>query len=116
MAAFEDLPPGSNHRILPLAVLQPRAFFDPVERHLAAAAIGGKHRGVFEKVDGVITPFPGNDHSAINIQNSIELAPFETRTRPAPSDEFFCPTLWITPCLVAGRGTGENYGFVAHQG
>lgn len=115
MATFENLSTSGNNRILPLPVLQPWPFFDPIKWHFTGAAIGGKHGGVFEKIDRVITPFSRNDHTAVNIQYSIKLDPLETRARPSPPAEHFCPTLWITPCPVAGHGTGENYGLVAHQ-
>ena len=115
MATFENLSTSGNNRILPLAVLQPWPFFDPVKRHLAGAAIGRKHGGVFEKIDRVVTPFSRDDHTAVNIQYSIKLDPLKVGARPDPPANDIRPTLWITPCPVAGRRTGENYGLVAHQ-
>jgi hypothetical protein len=115
MAAFENLSTSGNNRILPLAVLQPWPFFDPIKWHFTGAAIGGKHGGVFEKIDRVVTPFPCDDHATINIQYSIKLDPLEARARSSPPAEYLCPALWITPCLAAGRSAGENYGLVAHQ-
>jgi len=38
--AFEDAPVRANHRILPLAQAQGRAFFDPVEWLFRGAAEG----------------------------------------------------------------------------
>ena len=70
-------PVAADDAVGALLLLQLRILFDAVERHFRRAAKHRKHRAVFQKVDGVIAPFAGRDHAAIEIENAIEFAAVE---------------------------------------
>src|SRR5580700_8625195 len=86
-----------NHAVGALAPAEPRIFLDAVDGNLRGAAENRKHRAVFEKIDGVITPFAGGDHAAVKAENAVELTPAEghhtrgggrSKLAPAPRARF----------------------------
>src|SRR5271157_2916679 len=60
-----------------LSTSKPRVFFDPVDGKFAGATENGKHRAISKEIDGVVTPFAGSDLAAVQIENSVTLAPAE---------------------------------------
>src|SRR3981081_2119885 len=77
VAAAHDQAGRGDHAIGALAARQALTLLDAVDRDFAGPAKNGKHRAVFEKVDGVIAPFAGGDLAAIEAENAVELTPVE---------------------------------------
>ena len=77
MAAAHDQAGRRDHAIGALPAREARALFDAVDRDSAGPAKNGKHRAVFEEIDGVIAPLAGGDLAAIEAQDAVEFAPVE---------------------------------------
>src|SRR5436190_18521975 len=77
MAAAKDQPRCGNHAVGALLARQSRILFDPVDRDFGRAPEHRKHRAIFQKIDGVVPPFPVSDHAPIQIEYSAELEAIE---------------------------------------
>src|SRR5271170_1992253 len=71
------MPRHRDHRILSLTQSELRTFLDAEERHLARAPIDREGRAVLAEIDRVVAPFAGRNHAAVEIENTVELAPVE---------------------------------------
>ena len=78
VTAAQDVAGGGDHAVGALALLELRIFFDAIQRHFRGAAEHRKHRAVFQEVDGVIAPFAGCDHAAVQVENAVEFAAVES--------------------------------------
>src|SRR6185312_17050514 len=75
--AFQNDPARRDHRESALAARELRHLGDLEERHLAGAAEYGEHGTVRKMVDGVVAPFAGSDHAAIDAQDLVEFPAVE---------------------------------------
>ena len=108
VAAAHDQAGRRNHAVGALAARQPRIFLDAVDRDFRGAAEHREHRAVLEKIDGVIAPFAGGDHAAVEAENAVELAPVEghltggggrSKLAPAPLARFDFADVHAAPPL-----------------
>src|SRR5437879_8372725 len=80
MAAAQDQSGRRDHAVHALLAREARIFLDAVDRNLGGAAEYRKHRTVFQKVDGVVTPFAIGDHAPIQIEDTVEFETIERDT------------------------------------
>ena len=105
MAALEDQAARRDHGILALAAAQFRALLHPEQGHLAGAAEDGEHRDLLQEIQGIVPPFPGGDHAAIDGKDAAEFAAVEMDFR----------VLRNVPRAFSGKGAVERYGFFHHS-
>ena len=59
-------PPAAITAYWPWLAAQAWALFHPEQGHLAGAAEDREHRRLLQEIQGIIAPFPGRDHAAID--------------------------------------------------
>src|ERR1700761_582602 len=111
MTAFQDKPTGSNDAVLSLFGAELGPLLDSEQRHLAGPAKNRKNSNLFQEIQGVIAPFAGGDHPAIDGKDSVELAAVETRYRDGNA------VFRRIPHRIPdeGRGAVKRYGFFRHR-
>ena len=77
MAALQHLPGLADQRPLALPRAQRRALLDPIFGPLGGAAEGPEARRIGPELDRIVLPQSGGDHATVEIDNAIELEPFE---------------------------------------
>src|SRR5262249_32156054 len=77
VAALQDKPGCGNNGIGALLARVPGGLDDLEKRRLAGAAEHREHGPVGEPVDGIVAPFIGGDHAAVEPQDLVELFALE---------------------------------------
>jgi len=72
VAAAHDKTGCGDHAVGALPSLQPWILFDAVDRNLGAAPEDREHGPILKKIDGLVTPFTGGDHTPIEAQDAVK--------------------------------------------
>jgi hypothetical protein len=73
MAPAQHAAIHADHGVKPLPLPQLRTFLDAVQRRFGGAAEDREDRKVAHRGDGIVAPFPGSDHPAIDPQDQAKL-------------------------------------------